>query len=120
MIKVTTGVGSQDVYFIPNSFLNNTTIKVISDITNADIVPTSTTLTHLGDYLKCELVFPAAPNGLVNNNFYTFSLLDNLGEPQYIDKLICTDDFDSTSMDWDINEGQYKEFQTPNNDYLVI
>ncbi len=120
MIKVTTSGTIQTFYLIPSSFDNIDNIVVTDDITGQDVGIVSETFTREGDYIKCEIQFGAGSAELINNRFYTLNLRNNVDKSVYKDKLICTDDYNSTTQDWDINEGEYTEHQTPNNDYIVI
>tara|TARA_R100001163_G_scaffold11614_1_gene10591 strand:- start:2802 stop:3164 length:363 start_codon:yes stop_codon:yes gene_type:complete len=120
MIVFTTSTGNQNLYFIPRIYLTSgITLTLTDDITLNDATNTSSTFTRQGDYIKGVVAF----SNLKEDRFYTLRVKrDSDNEVLYKDKLFVTNQtIDQVNGDlYSINNGEYVEQQTSNNDYIVL
>ena len=120
MVIFTTSTGNQNLYFIPRVYLTSgVTLTLTDDITFDDATNTSATFTRQGDYINGQVAF----SDLKEDRFYTLRVKRNSdNEVLYKDKLFVTNQtLDQINGDmYSINEGEYVEQQTSNNDYIVL
>jgi hypothetical protein len=120
MVIFTTSTGNQNLYFIPRVYLTTgVTLTLTDDITFDDATNTSATFTRQGDYINGQVAF----SDLKEDRFYTLRVKRNSdNEVLYKDKLFVTNQtLDQINGDmYSINEGEYVEQQTSNNDYIVL
>lgn len=120
MIVFTTSTGNQNLYFIPRVYLTSgVTLKLTDDITFDDATNTSATFTREGDFIKGEVSF----SNLKEDRFYTLRFVrDSDSEVLYKDKLFVTNQtIEQVNGDlYSINNGEYIEQETSNNDYIVL
>jgi len=120
MIVFTTSTGNQNLYFIPRVYLTSgVTLTLTDDITFDDATNTSATFTREGDFIKGEVSF----SNLKEDRFYTLRFVRNSdSEVLYKDKLFVTNQtIEQVNGDlYSINDGEYIEQETSNNDYIVL
>lgn len=120
MIVFTTSTGNQNLYFIPRVYLTSgVTLTLTDDITFDNATNTSATFTREGDYIKGEVSF----SNLKEDRFYTLRFVRNSdSEVLYKDKLFVTNQtIEQVNGDlYSINNGEYIEQETSNNDYIVL
>lgn len=120
MIVFTTSTGNQNLYFIPRVYLTSgVTLTLTDDITFDDATNTSATFTREGDFIKGEVSF----SNLKEDRFYTLRFVRNSdSEVLYKDKLFVTNQtIEQVNGDlYSINNGEYIEQETSNNDYIVL
>jgi hypothetical protein len=120
MVIFTTSTGNQNLYFIPRVYLTSgVTLTLTDDITFDDATNTFATFTRQGDYINGQVAF----SDLKEDRFYTLRVKRNSdNEVLYKDKLFVTNQtLDQINGDmYSINEGEYVEQQTSNNDYIVL
>lgn len=120
MIVFTTSTGNQNLYFIPRVYLTSgVTLTLTDDITFDNATNTSATFTREGDFIKGEVSF----SNLKEDRFYTLRFVRNSdSEVLYKDKLFVTNQtIEQVNGDlYSINNGEYIEQETSNNDYIVL
>lgn len=120
MIVFTTSTGNQNLYFIPRVYLTSgVTLTLTDDITFDNATNTSSTFTREGDFIKGEVSF----SNLKEDRFYTLRFVRNSdSEVLYKDKLFVTNQtIEQVNGDlYSINNGEYIEQETSNNDYIVL
>lgn len=120
MIVFTTSTGNQNLYFIPRVYLTSgVTLTLTDDITFDNATNTSATFTREGDFIKGEVSF----SNLKEDRFYTLRFVRNSdSEVLYKDKLFVTNQtIEQVNGDlYSINDGEYIEQETSNNDYIVL
>ncbi len=104
---------------------NSSTTYVLYNPTDGEVehtvsaTNTSATFTRQGDYINGQVAF----SDLKEDRFYTLRVKRNSdNEVLYKDKLFVTNQtLDQINGDmYSINEGEYVEQQTSNNDYIVL
>ena len=119
MIVMTTATTDKEIYFIPREYeTTNLSVDLTDDITGDEINPDSETYTRQGDYLKAVVAY----TGLKEDRFYTLRATKTSGEVVYKDKVFVTNQtIDQVNNEaYTINENEYVEQQTSNNDYIVL
>lgn len=119
MIVLTTTTEKQEVKVIPREYAtSNISAKLTDDITGDVLTPTESTYTRVGDYLRSEIAY----SDLKEDRFYTFTIEKTTGDVIYKDKAFVTNQtLDQVNNDlYTINENEYVEQETSNNDYIVI
>jgi hypothetical protein len=124
MIQISHINTQQEFYFIPFDYdVSNYETHIIDDITKDEITPTAVNYSVKGDKVECEIEFAiTGVNKIVEDRFYTFwiGLSTDANMVAYKDKIVCATYNKATDQDWNINDGQYVEHTTPDNDYIVI
>ncbi|QDP61403.1 MAG: hypothetical protein GOVbin2014_42 [Prokaryotic dsDNA virus sp.] len=125
LLKPTTE--AQNLYFIKRPFITDSSnvsqlIQITDDITNNDLTYSVGTATE-GDYTRLVMNI----TGLKEGRFYSLAVFDKPaggGDNTcvYKDKIFVTDqDIDQVdNKNYTINDGEFVENTTENNDYIVI
>lgn len=119
MIVLTTTTDAQEVKIIPREYAtSDISAKLTDDITGDVLTPTESTFTRVGDYLKSNVAY----SSLKQDRFYTFTIEKSTGSVIYKDKVFVTNQtLDQVNNDlYTINENEYVEQETSNNDYIVV
>ena len=119
MIVMTTATSDKQIYFIPREYAtSDLSVDLTDDITGVEINPDSQTYTRQGDYLKAVVAY----TGLKEDRFYTLRATKTSGDVIYKDKVFVTNQtIDQVNNEaYTINENEYTEQQTSNNDYIVL
>tara|TARA_A200000159_G_scaffold45545_1_gene41784 strand:- start:2833 stop:3192 length:360 start_codon:yes stop_codon:yes gene_type:complete len=119
MIVMTTATTNKELFFIPREYeTTNLTVDLTDDITGDLINPDSETYTRQGDYLKAVVAY----TGLKEDRFYTLRATKTSGDVVYKDKVFVTNQtIDQVNNEaYTINEDEYVEQATSNNDYIVL
>lgn len=107
---LTTSTGDQTFKVIPRSYPASVTVKLREDVTN-----TETTYTVNPTEEKGKMVITQAFS-LQEGSYYDLTLLDG-SDVIYKDKIYCTD---QTISSYSVNNGEYTQESSYDNDYIVI
>lgn len=120
MIVFSTSTSVQNLYFIPRVYLlTGASLTLTDDITGINATSTSESFIRQGDYIQGVVAF----SDLKEDRFYTLRFKRNSdNEVLYKDKLFVTNQTISQVNGnlYSINNGEYVEQQTSNNDYIVL
>jgi hypothetical protein len=143
MIILTTSATAQSLSVIARTYSSTFTMGIRDDSTNVSVSYGITTATTSGNYLTFDNTFNPV---LVENHYYDlhlyadfnywntnysfWNLYDEVWETDanqkediYRDRIFCTDqDIDQLNDNehYELNKGQYTQYDGYNNDYLVI
>lgn len=111
MKVLTTTTDAQELDIIPRSYPASITIKLRSESTNEIDTISSVSTTENNGYLTFSTSY-----ALIENTFYELTILDG-SSVIYKDKVFCTDQTIST---YSVNDGEYIEEDSYDNDYIII
>lgn len=112
---LTTSADAQTITFIPRDYVDSVTLYLRNESTNTSTTE-SVSLTHTKGVSSLSHAF-----SLTEGVFYEFKIL-NGSDVLYYDKIFCTDQTidQDTNNYYSVNEGQYTEEQSYDNDYIII
>lgn len=115
MKKLTTSTSSQTLSFIPRVYVSSATMKIRDEVKNTT-TSSAVSLTHALGYSSLSHAF-----SLAEGKYYELTILSG-SNVIYRDKIFCTDqtiDQDTNSY-YTINESQYTQEDSYDNEYITI
>ena len=115
MKTLTTSTDAQTITFIPRDYVDSVTLYLRNESTNTS-TSESVSLTHDKGVSRLSHAF-----SLTEGVFYEMKIL-NGSEVLYYDKIFCTDQaINQTNNDYySVNDGQYTEEDSYDNEYITF